>query len=73
MLPRAIAIHPNALRTGSIVHGEADQCMLAQVAIDDAVSGTTEETDDAEDSATYETVLMDAVERFETYFGVKES
>ena len=77
MLPRAIAIHPNALRTGSVVRGEADQCTFAQVAIDNAVSGAVsdpmEETDDAEDNVTYEIVLKDAVERFETYFGVEES
>ena len=73
MLPRAIAIHPNALRTGSVVRGEADQCTFAQVAIDDAVSGAIEEANDAEDSASYERVLKDAVERFETYFGVEES
>ena len=77
MLPRAISIYPNALRTGSVVRGEADQCTFAQVSIDDAVSGAdssaTEETDDAEDSAVYETVLKDAVEQFETYFGEEES
>lgn len=77
MLPRAISIHPNVLRTGSVVRGEADQCTFAQVAIDDAVSGAvssaTEETDDVQDSEAYETVLKDAVKRFETFFGEEES
>ncbi len=76
-LPRAISIYPNALRTGSVVRGEADQCAFAQVAIDDAVSGAvssaTEETDDADDSASYETALKDAVERFEKFFGEEET
>ena len=73
MLPRAISIHPN------VVRGEADQCTFAQVAIDDTVSGAvelssaTEETDNVQDSEAYETVLKEAVKRFETFFGEEQS
>ena len=72
-LPRVISIYPNKLRTGGVLRGEPDQPTFAQVAIDGAVSGAAEETDDAEESEAYETGLKDAVEIFEDFFGEEES
>ena len=72
-VPRTISIYPNALSIGSAVRGEADESTFAQVALSSEVSGTMEETDDAEDSTAYETVLKNAVDQFEESFGEEES
>ena len=72
-MPRAISIYPNALSTGSAVRGEADESTFTQVALSGEVSGAMEETDDAEDSTAYKTVLKNAVDRFEESFGEEES